>query len=144
MNEYYALDKETQKRLDKYVEEKKAFPLHLTCETHDDIVNGLLDKIERLEYKCEMIEEQADLDREVLFDAVLIAMQRIRARPDIDMKISTLKTHLIQNISNACRSNGNCGEYNRNLSRLHELAEEHNKTRRYDNPVFKEYDKLRR
>lgn len=131
---------ETRERLDRYVEERGAFPLHLTCETYDNLINGLLDKIERLEDKCERTEEQADLDREVLFDAVLIGMQKVRQRPDIDMSVSTLKAHLIQNITKACISNGNNDE----MRRLHALAEEHNKTRRYDNPVFKDYDKLRR
>ena len=98
-NKPIELKDDTRERLDKYVEERGAFPLHLTCETHDDLINSLLDKIERLEDKCERIktqsEEQADLDREVLFDACLIGMQRAIVE-EFNMNVSTLKLSFLR------------------------------------------------
>lgn len=154
-NEHVELKEETKARLDKYVEERGAFPLHLTCETHDDIINALLDKIERIEDKSEMIEEeltkQADLDREVLFDACLVGMQRAKTE-DFDMSVSTLKKELLENIrlgaiwtgNNALLPSRNDGTAYFYEWAINDRAKAYFKTRRYDNPIFKKFDKWRR
>ena len=128
------LDKETRERLDKYVEERGAFPLHSTCETYEDLINGLLDKIERLEDKCERLESRieahrntCELDREVLFDACLISIQK----DDRHETVTECKDALVRNVALAC---GYDDIETRNRVLRH--VEEHNKTRRYDNSVF--------
>lgn len=132
MSEHVELNEETRARLDKYVEERGAFPLHLTCESVDDLVNGLLDTIERLEYKCERIETHADIERDVLFDAVLIAMQR---NEDLQT-VTEIKERLVYYVNIAFNRTGNFDEVDFDIRRLYALAEEHNKVRRYDNGVF--------
>ena len=151
MSEHVELNEETRARLEKYVEERGAFPFHLTCETHDDLIENLLDDIERLEHKCERIEEQADLDREVLFDACLVGMQRAKTE-DFDIGVSTLKKELLENIrlgsiwtgNNALLPLRNDGSREWYKQIICDRAKEHNKTRRYDNPIFKKFDKWRR
>lgn len=134
MSEHVELNEETRARLDKYVEERGAFPLHLTCESYDVLINGLLDKIERLEDKCERIEARIEahrksfeLDREVLFDACLISIQR----DDRHETVTECKDALVRNVALAC---GYDDIETRNRVLRH--VKEHNKTRRYDNGVF--------
>ena len=154
-NKPIELKDDTRERLDKYVEERGAFPLHLTCETHDDLINSLLDKIERLEDKCERIktqsEEQADLDREVLFDACLIGMQRAIVE-EFNLNVSTLKIELFENIrlgaiwtgNNEVLPQRNDGTRETHEWVIYDRVRAYFKTRGYDHPVFKEFDKWRR
>jgi predicted RNase H-like nuclease (RuvC/YqgF family) len=61
--EHVELNEKTRARFDKRVE-RGAFPLHLACKTKEDLINALLNEIERLEDKCERLKAQADLERE--------------------------------------------------------------------------------
>lgn len=63
MSEHVELNEKTRARFDKRVE-RGAFPLHIACKTKEDLINALLNEIERLEDKCERLKAQADLERE--------------------------------------------------------------------------------
>ena len=149
---YDELNEETKERLKAYFEKRGGFPFYLTCETHECLIIRLLDRLEGLEDECERIEadltSECDLDREVLFDACLIGMQRAKTE-DFDMSVSTLKKELFENIrlgaiwtgNNALLPQRRDGSYEWIID---DRAKEHNKARRYNHPVFKHFDKWRR
>ena len=135
MSEHVELNEETRARLDAYFEKenerlmkRNSFIMRGASDINRD-VNYLLNQVEMLE-----------IEQEVLFDALLIAIQR---NEDLH-KVTDIKNRLVYYINNAFHWTGNFDRNEYDVRRLYELAEEHNKTRRYDNPIFKKYDKWRR
>jgi len=116
--EHVELSLETRERLDKYVEDNL---LLVNPSDLDYMINYLLNRVKMLE-----------LEREVLFDAVLIAIQR-----DEDLQtVTDIKERLTYYVNIAFHRTGNFDGVDYDVRRLYELADEHNKTRRYDNGVF--------
>lgn len=144
------LNEETKERLEKFIEDKNERLIKenrfllLDPSDLDSVVNYLLSEIERIKDEC-------DLDREVLFDACLIGMQRAIVE-DFDMSVSTLKQELLEDIrlgaiwtlNNAILPQRNDGTRETHEWVINDRARAYFKTRRYDHPVFKKFDKWRR
>ena len=144
------LNEETKERLEKFIEDKNERLIKenrfllLDPSDLDSVVNYLLSEIERIKDEC-------DLDREVLFDACLIGMQRAKTE-DFDMSVSTLKKELFENIRLGAIWTGNNAllpqRYDNgkkyDVWKICDRVKEHNKARRYNHPVFKKFDKWRR
>ena len=128
----FEFNDDVNERLDRFVEQRNGFPFHLTNPDPNAIVEHLLDTIERLDDKYERLSEQAELDRDVLFDAVLIAMQRDEGL----QTVTAVKERLVYYVNIAFHLTGNFNAVDYEVRRLYDLADKHNKTRRYDNGVF--------
>ena len=146
MSEYVELNEETRARL-----EERDIAFGVFYKTPDTIINELLDRLEGVEDTCERIEDECDLDREVLFDAVLIGMQRAKTE-EFDMSVSTLKKELNENIRLAAIWTGNNALLPQRMDgtkdaykwKICDRVKEHNKARRYNHPVFTHFNKWRR
>lgn len=148
--EHVELSDKTRQRLERFVEERDEFVFYFDGDV-DYVINKALDMIERRENSFDRLEAEADLEREALFDACLVGMQRAMTE-EFDMSVSTLKNELLENIrlgaiwtgNNAllpCRNDDPKHYYEWIICKR---AKEHNKARRYDNPIFKHFDKWRR
>ena len=129
-NEQVELNEETRARLDAYFEKKN----ERLMKRNSCIIRGASDINRDVNYLLNQV-EMLEIEQEVLFDALLIAIQR---NEDLH-KVTDIKNRLVYYINNAFHWTGNFDRNEYDVRRLYELAEEHNKTRRYDNPIFKKW-----
>ena len=122
-NEHVELNEETRARLDRFKEQCK--PL---CEglSYSELIERALIKLERMQERYDEHFETSERDIALLFDACLIAIQK----DDRHETVRECKDALVRNVALACEHD------EQTQLRMCYLAEQHNKTRRYDDSVF--------
>ena len=121
--EHVELSLETRERLDRFKEQCK--PL---CEglSYSELIERALIKLERMQGRYDKLFEDNKRDVALLFDACLIAIQR----DDRHDTVKECKDALVRNVAYASSHD------EQTQLRLCYMAEEHNKTKHYDDAVF--------
>lgn len=121
--EHVELSLETRERLDRFKEQCKP-----QCEglSYSELIERALIKLERMQGRYDKLFEDNKRDVALLFDACLIAIQR----DDRHETVKECKDALVRNVAYASSHD------EQTQLRLCYMAEEYNKTKRYDDAVF--------